>query len=573
MSTTYESPPPPAPPAAVNGSNRPLNTLSLPRQDRTAGTPAGAVRHVVTRQEYQAAKKALHKLERLGELITRSLMTIGGGALVFTCVNVTLFAMSHDIPGWIAWMLDPLASLALITVLYVDGVLTEQGGERAKGWPFLLRWFAGLSTWSMNAWTSLYPDGVFYLVPQHPDAGGLLLHSVAPFLLIGLAEASSGYRAYLARRLEKLRQVIQDYEDQEQAAKKEREDQVRAERERAEAERAEAVRAEREARKLREDREYEERREREQVAAMAEQAERASKAEIERLREQARLEAEKAEREERKLREAREFEAQQLLREKELEETRAKIEAEQVRREREAEIERIREQRELENARTLREAEQARIARENEDARARREQENEAEKLRQVRESEDARQRSAAEREALRIKAEGEAKAKILLAEEQVRQQQAAEQERREKEAAEAADKRRKAEERAAARQQRLASQTARTPRTGSSRVPSEIAPQNGGTVPRELRSQLREQAEREVARLMLEGSEIDQKAIGERYGKGETWVGDRVRNAKKRLANDSEFENEVITSALEDEMPVSEEARDSDTQAGDEAA
>ncbi|MCU7827403.1 hypothetical protein KSNIM_38400, partial [Kitasatospora sp. DSM 101779] len=189
------------------------------------------------------------------------------------------------------------------------------------------------------------------------------------------------------------------------------------------------------------------------------------------------------------------------------------------------------------------------------------------------RESEEARQRSEAEREALRIKAEGEAQAQILLANEQVRRQQAAEQERREKEAAEAAAKRRKAEERAAARQQRLASQTPRASRTVASRSLSEITSQNGGTVPRELRSQLREQAEREVARLMLEGSEIDQRAIGERYGKGETWVGDRIRSAKKRLANDAEFENDVIASALEDEMPVSEETKHDDTQAGDETA
>ncbi|MER8103868.1 hypothetical protein [Kitasatospora sp. NPDC094016] len=554
--TTIDLPPTAAPP----GPARPSPAPHRPTPTPTA--PVRAVRHVVTRQEYLAAKKALEKLERLSALITKALMAIGGGALVFTCVNVTLFAMSHDVPGWIAWMLDPLASLALLTVLYVDGVLTEQGGDRAKGWPFVLRWFAGLSTWLMNSWTSLYPDGVFAFIPTKPDAGGLLLHSVAPLLLITLAEASSGYRSYLSKRLEALRAVIQAYEDQEQAAKKDREERTRAEREKAEQAVVDAQRVE-----------QEDRRERERVASMAEQAERASKAEIERLREQGRLEAEKAEREDRKLREAREFEAQQLLREKELEETRAKNEAEKLQREREAEIERIREQRELENARTLREAEQARIAQENEDARARREQETEAEKLRQTREDEEARRRSETEREALRIKAEGEAKAKILLANEQVRQQQAAEQARLAKEAAEAAEKRRKAEERAASRQQRLASQTTRASRNGSSRVPSEIASQNGGTVPRELRSQLREQAEREVARLMLEGSQIDQQAIGERYGKGETWVGDRVRSAKKRLANDTDFENEVITSALEDEMPVSEETKHDDVQADDEAA
>ncbi|KOV10739.1 hypothetical protein ADK60_37550 [Streptomyces sp. XY431] len=507
-----------------------------------AAAPAGAV-HVVTRQEYEAAKAALAKLRKLGELITRSLMSIGAGALIFTCANVTIFAMKHDIPGWIAWMLDPMASLALITVLYVDGVLAEQGGdERAGTWPFLLRWFAGVSTWLMNSWTSLYPDGKFTLIPEHPDAGGLLLHSVAPFLLITMAEASSGYRKYLARRLGELRGTVQAFEDQQQAVKAERERRTREENERAERERQEAERAEREDRRLREEREHEQHLESERAREAAQIARIAAAAETERLREQAGLENARAQRE-----------------------------AEKARAEREAEIERLREERELENARALREAERLRAERENEEARVRREQEIEAERLRFERENEEARARSEAEREALRIKAEGEAKAKVMLAEEQVRQQQAAEQERRAKEAAEAEDKRRKAEERAAARQHRLASQTARTSRSATSRVPSEIVSQNGGTVPREVRSQLREQAEREVARLMLEGSEIDQQAIGERYGKGETWVGDRVRTAKKRLA-DEDFALEVISSALEDEMPVSEETKQDD-QAVDEAA
>ncbi|MET8704212.1 hypothetical protein ABZW10_35980 [Kitasatospora sp. NPDC004723] len=515
-------------------------TAALPGQARptpphtTATTrprSAPATVHVVTRQEYLAAQKSLAKLERLGEMITRALVAIGVGALVFTCVNVTKFAMSHDIPGWIAWMLDPLASLALITVLYVDGVLTEQGGDRAKGWPFVLRWFAGASTWLMNSWTSLYPDGHFTLVPKHPDAGGLLLHSVAPFLLIILAEASSGYRAYLAKRLEALRALIQAFEDQEQAAKKETEQAA-----------LDAQRAEREEQRLREDREHRQRLESERAREAAELARIAAASEAERLREQSALENARAQRE-----------------------------AEKEQREREAEIERLREATALENARALREAERLRAERENEDARVRREQEIEADRLRFERENEEARRRSEAEIEALRIKAEGEAQAQVLLAEEQVRQQQAAEEERRAREAAEATEKRRKAEERAAARQQRLASQTARTSRSAVSRFPSEISSQNGGTVPRELRSQLREQAEREVARLMLEGSEIDPKAIGERYSKGETWVGDRLRSAKKRLANE-DFALEVISSALEDEMPVSEETKHDD-QAGDEAA
>ncbi|MGY0466912.1 hypothetical protein ACW14Y_42635 (plasmid) [Kitasatospora sp. cg17-2] len=509
-----------------------------------AAAPAASAVHLVTRQEYEAAKTALAKLTRLGRLITRSLMSIGGGALVFTCVNVTLFAMSHHIPGLIAWMLDPMASLALITVLYVDGVLAEQGGdERAGTWPFLLRWFAGISTWLMNSWTSLYPDGRFTLVPDHPDAGGLLLHSVAPFLLITMAEASSGYRKYLARRLGELRRVVQAFEDQQQAAKSERERLIREENEHAERERREAERAEREDRRLREDREHQQRLESERARDAAQIARIAAQSETERLREQAALENARAQRE-----------------------------TEKARVEREAEIERLREETALENARALREAERLRAERENEDARARREQEIEAERLRFERENEDARARSEAEIEALRIKAEGEAQAQLLLANEQVRQQRAAEEERRAKEVAEAEARRRKAEERAAARQSRLASQSARTSRSVTSRVPSEIASQNSGTVPREVRSQLREQAEREVARLMLEGSEIDQQAIGARYGKGETWIGDRIRSAKRRLADDTEFEFAVISSALEDEMPVSEDTKHDD-QAVDEAA
>ncbi|MFD0532403.1 hypothetical protein ACFQ1I_46850 [Kitasatospora arboriphila] len=154
--------------------DRPVRTSPVPAARHPApghgpAAPAGAV-HAVARQEYDAARAALARLKKLGDMITRSLMSIGGGALIFTCANVTLFAMSHHVPVWIAWMLDPMASLALITVLYVDGVLAEQGGERAGTWPFVLRWFAGISTWLMNSWTSLYPDGVFALVPKHPDA-------------------------------------------------------------------------------------------------------------------------------------------------------------------------------------------------------------------------------------------------------------------------------------------------------------------------------------------------------------------------------------------------------------------
>ncbi|MBC3844590.1 hypothetical protein GXW82_43745 [Streptacidiphilus sp. 4-A2] len=88
------------------------------------------------------------------------------------------------------------------------------------------------------------------------------------------------------------------------------------------------------------------------------------------------------------------------------------------------------------------------------------------------------------------------------------------------------------------------------------------------GTVPREARSALREQAEREVARRILEGEDIsteDQAVLANRYGKRATWVGDRMRSARRRLATDSDFELAVIASALEDQAPVSQETRDTE--------
>jgi hypothetical protein len=460
--------------------------------------PAASAPHVVTRQEAQAAKVALARLERLGKTITKALITIGLGALVFTMANVMLFAISRGIPGWIAWMLDPLASLALLTVLYVEGVLTELGGRRSGGWPGALRWFAGTATWLMNSWTSWFPDGRFHLIPQHPDAGGLLLHSVAPMLLIFLAEASSGYRRYLAGRLAELRETLQVFDDQEQAARDARDREIRERREREENERREAERAEREAA-----------RERERAEREARQREIEAKAEIEKLH------------------------AQRSLMERE-----AQLDAERAERERENEAARAQAEAEIERARA--EAEAA--------------------------------------REAEIIKAQGEAEAARLLAEEQVRAREEERRLQREREEREAEERRLRNEQRARERQARAASRTSEVSSRiasgpasisgGSTSQNGALPSQTGQSVPREVRSELREQAEREVARRLLDGGAItpaDQAALAVRYGRKETWVGDRIRSARQRLTDDPDFELAVIASALEDAEPVSQKTRDSE--------
>ncbi|WP_037960065.1 hypothetical protein [Streptomyces violens] len=409
-----------------------------------------------TEQEATAARKAIEQLERIGQLVTRSLLVLGFGALVFTCINVTRFATEHDVPGWVAWMLDPLASLALLTVLYVDGVLAEQGGYRPSGWPFMLRWFAGLSTWIMNCWQSLYPDDDFRLIPVHADAGGLLLHSVAPFLLITLAEASAGYRTYLARKTAEHRLTIKAHQD------------------------AAAAEREARARKVREERE------------------RAEEAEREEAREQARLAREQAQRE-----------------------------AEREEREHAARLAREVKQAEIEKAREL-----DRIARDKEERAARRE----AERCRVQAEIEAAERDREAERERLRIKAEAEARAH----------------EENERAKREAAPARRSRSERDRMRHTRTASESASKAGHGRASNSDERTSQNEVRIPREVRAAQREKAEREAAAALLDNRTPDPVELAKSYGLGETWGGDRIRAARRRLAEENGFEDAVIAAVLE---------------------
>ncbi|MFF4227439.1 hypothetical protein ACFYZH_31955 [Streptomyces abikoensis] len=483
-----------------------------PQKGRAAPPPPPAAH--VSKLDYQAAQKAIPKLERLGKDVTRSLITIGFGALIFTCVNVTRFAIQHEIPGWVAWMLDPMASLALLTVLYVDGALTEQGGYKASGWPLVLRWFAGLATWTMNCWQSLFPDGHVSLVPHHADPGGILLHSVAPVLLIALAEASSGYRAYLTKRLAHWRGVVAAYEVQQHRAE---EDKARRQREDAERERA----AERE----REEREYNARLERERLAAQREEAERQRRAEIEAKREEAAIEAERRRAENEEAERVRRAEIEAAREQAAIERERAKIEADRKAREAEIERQRLEEQARLEAEAKDREAtRQAEIIRAN------------------------------AEAKALEEKAQAEARALEEKAQAEARQLEEAER-----------AKRQAALERAAKREARRladASESGRRPASISGGRTSEsasqsggallaVASENGGRVPRDVRKQQREEAERYVAKCVLNKEEPDTDALAKRYGKGETWIGDRIRAAHRRLAEEPGFEDSVIAEAL----------------------
>ncbi|WJY37900.1 hypothetical protein QT196_11715 [Streptomyces sp. P9-2B-2] len=147
---------------------------------------------------------ALHALQ---SGLTKTLVTVAVVAMTFTATNVTLFAIDHHINPWIAWLLDPMVAVALGTVLIVDGRLSEYG-VHPSGWASGLRWFAGLGTWIMNCWSSLWPNGAPFGIPRDVDPAGLVLHSIPPVLLIVLAEAITFYRRAILGKIAELRALV-----------------------------------------------------------------------------------------------------------------------------------------------------------------------------------------------------------------------------------------------------------------------------------------------------------------------------------------------------------------------------
>ncbi|MFJ9594952.1 hypothetical protein ACIRS3_19555 [Streptomyces virginiae] len=152
----------------------------------------------------------LEQIAALSGLLSRLtlvLVAVASVALVFTASNVTMFAIDHHVSVWIAWLLDPMVAVALGTVLIFDGRLSEYG-LYPSGWATVLRWFAGLGTWVMNCWTSLWPAGSSFGNPRNVDPAGLVLHSVPPVLLIVLAEAISHYRHQILTKITELQAQV-----------------------------------------------------------------------------------------------------------------------------------------------------------------------------------------------------------------------------------------------------------------------------------------------------------------------------------------------------------------------------
>jgi len=152
----------------------------------------------VSARQPDALRAEIASVERASTYLVRALLAVAIGALVFTMVNVTLFATAEGVHPLIAWMLDPLASVAMMTILLAEATLSRHG-RKAGAWPTALKWAAGLATWAMNTWTSLIDL----------SAAGLLLHSVAPAIVLLLAEATPRIRRRFAEILTGLRTELE----------------------------------------------------------------------------------------------------------------------------------------------------------------------------------------------------------------------------------------------------------------------------------------------------------------------------------------------------------------------------
>jgi hypothetical protein len=102
--------------------------------------------------------------------------------LCFTMTNVQTFAAAGAPVGslawWSAWLLDPMVSLVLLAVLRAEQVTTRYQVHTGV-WPRVAKWALLSATYVMNTWVS-WAAG---------SASGVVLHTVAPLVVVIAAEA------------------------------------------------------------------------------------------------------------------------------------------------------------------------------------------------------------------------------------------------------------------------------------------------------------------------------------------------------------------------------------------------
>ena len=114
--------------------------------------------------------------------------------LAFTMTNVQQFAANGarvwSLPWWSAWLLDPMVSLVLLSILRAEQV-TARHGVRTGGWARAAKWFTLAATYVMNTWQAFTAGSPALVV----------LHSVPPLVVFVATEAVTDLRDKLGQAI------------------------------------------------------------------------------------------------------------------------------------------------------------------------------------------------------------------------------------------------------------------------------------------------------------------------------------------------------------------------------------
>ncbi|WP_432021070.1 DUF2637 domain-containing protein [Streptomyces sp. 1222.5] len=199
------------------------------------------------------------------------------GAVLYSVLTVTPLVLRFTPAGWelTAPILPLVVDAAVVIVVRVDAIVAKLDGD-AGFWPALLRWLTGVMTLGLNVADSALKG----------DLVGVGVHSVAPILLIVVAEAGLKWRRAITTAVERIEREHAAKRERERQELREREDRERADREREqEARRLERERQEAAERERRREEAAEREREREHTARVARE-EREHAAQLEREREE-----------------------------------------------------------------------------------------------------------------------------------------------------------------------------------------------------------------------------------------------------------------------------------------------
>lgn len=138
--------------------------------------------------ENATLKPTEDEIRKLGRIISGATWTIALVVIIFSVITATGFVADHKTPLWAAPLIGLAVDAAFVMSLTADSFLSRYALPAPGPWPRLLRWFTGACSIGLN-------DG---LAIAGRDGVGVAIHSIAPALLLLLAEAAPAYRRAFA---------------------------------------------------------------------------------------------------------------------------------------------------------------------------------------------------------------------------------------------------------------------------------------------------------------------------------------------------------------------------------------